>query len=69
MINSICGNMETTTLYSGGYDKSVKVWDVQLLKDISSVDIGKTVNAIAIDNNKQIFIATDDGSIQKLILV
>lgn len=69
MINSVCGNVEATTLYSGGYYKFVKIWDVQLLKDISSVDIGKTVDAIAIDNNKQVFIATDDGSIQRLTLL
>lgn len=67
IVNALNGNASSNTLYSGGYDKIFKSWDISTLKNKSSTEVGNCINAIVSDD-KQLFISTGDGDIDKFVL-
>jgi WD40 repeat protein len=65
IVNALCG-FEDSTLFSGGYDETVRQWNLETLKCVSTCDIGFCGNTICIGSQGHVYVAGDNGFIKRL---
>lgn len=67
IINAISGNECLGVLYSGGYDKVLKAWDMNTFQNTASVPIGDIIWSVA-SGDGQLFISSGGGDIDKFVV-
>ncbi|XP_023718980.1 F-box/WD repeat-containing protein pof11 isoform X1 [Cryptotermes secundus] len=65
ILNALCG-FEDSTLFSGGYDGKVKQWNLETLECINTCEVGFCINTICIGSQGQVYVAGDNGFINRL---
>lgn len=65
ILNAVCG-FEDSTLFSGGYDGKLKQWNLETLECVSTCEIGFCINTICVGSQGQVYVAGDNGFINRL---
>lgn len=67
IINAMCSQLKsdgTVILYSGGWDKEVKIWNISesgKLSLVKSVGVNCCINSLCIGKDGQVFVGGNDG--------
>ncbi|EFX88845.1 hypothetical protein DAPPUDRAFT_304793 [Daphnia pulex] len=70
IINALaCGQQPKTHLYSGGWDNTVRSYDLQTFTPLSRLDVGQAVNCIRPDpsSSGHIFVGGNNGTLCKVL--
>lgn len=65
ILNAVCG-FEDSTLFSGGYDGKIKQWNLDTLECVSTCEVGFCINSICIGSKGQVYVAGDNGFLNRL---
>lgn len=65
IVNAVAAGSENV-LFSGGYDSTVKKWDLNTFQCAGSINLNNCINAIASNSPDSAFIARSDGVITKV---
>jgi WD40 repeat protein len=65
ILNALCG-FEESTLFSGGYDGKIKQWNLETLECVNTCEVGFCINTICIGSQGQVYVAGDNGFINRL---
>lgn len=65
IVNSLTAGSENV-LFSGGYDSTVKKWDLTNFQCAGSVNLNNCINSIASNSSDSAFVARSDGIIAKV---
>lgn len=48
-------------MYSGGWDNTLREWDLDSLKNTANLDVGNYITALIIGPNKEIYVGGASG--------
>ncbi|KAJ4433668.1 myosin heavy chain kinase D [Periplaneta americana] len=65
ILNAMCG-YEDSTLFSAGYDGKLKQWNLDTLQNVGTCEIGYCVNTICVGLQGQIYVAGDNGNLNRV---
>ncbi|KAK6628028.1 hypothetical protein RUM44_010510 [Polyplax serrata] len=65
IINALTSSGDNV-VYSGGYDSTVKKWDLKSSNCLGSVNLGCCINALASKSENEVYVARSDGIVTKI---
>lgn len=65
IINALATGSDNV-LFSGGYDSTVKKWDLNSLKCAGSINLNCCVNSLASNSENSVYVARADGVISQV---
>lgn len=66
IINAVTYSETGNAVYTGGYDSTVKKWDLNTFECLSSNNLGCCINALSFSTKNYLYVARSDGFITKL---
>lgn len=67
IVNALCVAPEPQlTVYSGGYDNTLKGWDIATEKCTGSLDIGVCINALCSGPQGEVYVASANGHLARV---
>jgi WD40 repeat protein len=65
ILNALCG-FEDSALFSGGYDRNIKQWNLDTLECVGTCEVGFCINTICTGTQGQVYVAGDNGFLTRL---
>lgn len=61
-----CKDEPNPTIYSGGYDNTVKSWDMETQKNKDSIDIGSCLSFLCSGPDGHIYVSGANGQLSRI---